>query len=362
MKKFLALLLALIMVMSMAACGNNSEETTPATTEAVVVPDTYTYNTALSTFPTNWNPHTSQTATDSDILDYIVAPFYIFDYNETEDGYALVPGAAVDFPEDVTADYIGQYGLTEEAENQAWKVTIRDDLVWEDGTPITAHDYVESYKRLLRPEAKNYRADTTYTGNMIIHNAESYLKSNQSVKQVNSVDGVDMTYQMADLVKGEDGSYATAEGYKAYFGLQEGYAWMGGNSLSDYQGAGYIPEEGCWAVLSAAADENGFVPVTDETIAALYVFTGSDVWGNETEDQLGYYVSYDYTYGETPWEEVGIFALSDTELVYVIDKPLSGFYLHYSMTDSYLVNIELYDSLTTYEDGVYLLKKGGAKQ
>ena len=354
MKKFFALLLALAMVLSLAACGAKAPvETQPVETTAAPVPDTYTYNSSLSTFPTNWNPHTSQTAHDSEILDYVVAPFFVFDYNETEDGYALVPGAAADYPEDVTADYIGQFGLTEEAENQAWKVTLRDDLVWEDGTPITAHDYVESYKRLLRPEAKNYRADTTYTGNLVIHNAEAFLKSGQSVKQVNSVDGAAMTYAFADLVKGEDGTYATADGYKAYFGLNEGYAWMSGNSLSDYQGAGYIPEEGCWAVLSAAADENGFVAITDETIEALYLFTGSDVWGNESKDDLGYYVSYDYTYGTTPWEEVGVLALSDTELVYVIDKPLSGFYLHYAMTDSYLVKIDLYDSLTTYEDGVY---------
>ena len=97
MKKLLALLLTLAMVLSFAACGNSTPEATVAPTEAPV-PDTYTYNTALSTFPTNWNPHTSQTATDSEILDWTVAPFYVFDYNETEDGYALVPGAAVDFP------------------------------------------------------------------------------------------------------------------------------------------------------------------------------------------------------------------------------------------------------------------------
>ena len=106
-------------------------------------------------------------------------------------------------------------------------------------------------------------------------------------------------------------------------------------------------------MLSAAADEDGFVPVTDETIAALYSFTGSDTWGNESQDDLAYYVSYDFTYGETPWEEVGVFALSDNELVYVIDKPLSGFYLYYAMTDSYLVKTDLYDSLATVTDGVY---------
>lgn len=358
MKKLIALLLAAVMVLSLAAC---SSETTPAATdapatnatEAPSAPDTYTYNTALSEFPTNWSPHSNQTSVDSEILSYVTAGMYVFDYNDDKDGYSLIPGMAVDYPEDVTADYIGQYGLEEGAENRAWKVTLRDDLKWEDGEPITAKDYEESYKRLLAPEAQNYRADSVYTSNMVIHNAEAYLKSGQAVKQANSADGENVSYAFADLVKGEDGTYTTAEGYEAYFGLNEGYAWMSGNSLSAYHDAGYVPDEGCWDVLSAAADDNGFVPITDETIEALYLFTGSDVWGNESRDDLAYYVSYDYTWAETPWEDVGVFALSDTELVYILDKPLSGFYLWYSLTDSFLVDIDLYDSLATVTDGVY---------
>lgn len=359
MKKLIALLLAAVMVLSLAACGEKTPDATSAPTAGATEPTTapeaatYTYNTALSVFPTSWNPHTSQTQTSSEIQDWVTAGLYRFDYNDEKDGFKLIPGMAADYPEDVTADYIGQYGLEEGAENRAWKVTLRDGLKWEDGKPITANDYVESYKRLLAPEAMNYRADGTYTSNMVIHNAEAYLKSGKTVKQANSADGENMTYALADLVKGEDGTYATAEGYKVYFGLNEGYAWMQGNSLADYQGAGYIPAENCWDVLSAAADEEGFVPVTDETIAALYVFTGSDTWGNETQEQLAYYISYDYTWAETPWEDVGVIALSDTELVYVLDKPLSGFYLWYSLTDSYLVDTELYDSLATVTDGVY---------
>jgi len=143
MKKLIALLLAMVMVLSLAACGNNAPaETTeaptaPAETEAPVVeaPATYTYNSALSEFPTNWNYHTYQTATDAEILDNISDGFYVFDYNETYDGYAMVPGMAVGEPEDVTAEYIGQYGLEEGAENRAYKITLRDDLKWEDGTP-----------------------------------------------------------------------------------------------------------------------------------------------------------------------------------------------------------------------------------
>jgi peptide/nickel transport system substrate-binding protein len=47
----------------------------------------------------------------------------------------LVPGAAVDFPE------VSEDGLS-------YTFTLRDDLVFSDGTPITAQDYVRSWERL----------------------------------------------------------------------------------------------------------------------------------------------------------------------------------------------------------------------
>ncbi|MBR2350402.1 MAG: ABC transporter ATP-binding protein, partial [Clostridia bacterium] len=45
-----------------------------------------TYNTYLSTFPTVWNNHTYQTATDGEILGYTEPGFYTFDYNENNLG------------------------------------------------------------------------------------------------------------------------------------------------------------------------------------------------------------------------------------------------------------------------------------
>ena len=137
---------------------------------------TYTYNYALSTFPTNWNPTSYRTATDSEILDYISDSFYVFDYNEAGNGYALVPGMAKDVPQDVTGELVGKYGIQAGDTARAYVIPLREDLRWEDGTPITATDFVESAKRLLDPQAQNYRADTMYSGSVVIHNAENYLK------------------------------------------------------------------------------------------------------------------------------------------------------------------------------------------
>ena len=75
LKKVLCLALAVVMVFSLAACGGKENETAKE----------YTYNTALADFPTNWSPFQNQTATDSEIMDYITYPFYVLDYNETKD-------------------------------------------------------------------------------------------------------------------------------------------------------------------------------------------------------------------------------------------------------------------------------------
>ena len=354
MKKLIVLLLALTMVLSLAACGNTPAEETEAPvveTEAPEAPATYTYNYSLSEFPTNWNYHTYQTATDADILDYITAGFYTFDYNETLDGYAMVPGMATGEPVDVTADYIGQYGLEEGATARAYIINLREDLYWENGDHITAHDFVESVKRLLDPAAQNYRADTMYAGSVKIHNAENYLKQGQTVKQDNSLTGV---HTMETLVKAEDGTYTTPDGGKVYIAVAYPLDWTNGNSLADYvnaYGDAYFGMD-TWEELAALADEEGLVALTDETLALLTpVTTGNPAWG-ETEAELPMYFVYEESFAEMDFSEVGWFAVSDYELCFVMDAELSGFYLKYNLPAP-LVHVATYDACASVVDGVY---------
>lgn len=362
MKKLTVIMLVLLVAMLSVFAQSAKETAEPAQTAAPAAssapaasakPATYTYNYAVSDFPTNWNPHTYETNTDSDIYGNIAAGFYTFDYNDDETGYKVVPDMAIGEPVDVTAQYIGQYGLDEDAVNQAWVITLRDDLKWDDGTPINAHDFEESAKRLINPVAQNYRADNLYSGNMVIVNAKNYLYQGKTVNLENATNAY---YEMADLTVGADGVYVTPEGGKVYIAMDSPLeAWLGGNTLSDYVGAygeAYFDLTN-WDALVALTDEDGLVELTEETYALFVpVTTGNPNWG-ETEADVPAYFVYASEFPELDWSEVGYKALSDNELLLVLAKPLKGFYLLYSLTSTDLVKIDLYDACESIVDGVY---------
>ncbi|MDR0928466.1 MAG: ABC transporter substrate-binding protein [Oscillospiraceae bacterium] len=331
MKKTLSVVLALCLVLtSMLALA-----------ETPVAEPSYTYNAALVDFATNWNPHQYQTATDGDLLTFLSRGFYSFDFNETMDGYVLKPEMAVDFPTDVTADYVDEaWNIAEGDATRAWKFTLRDDLKWQDGTPITAYDFVTSAKFSLNPAAQNYRADGFYTGNMVVTNAEGYLKGGTNA---------DTTIEAyMGLVGAADVAALLAE-----YGTEPG--------LIDWSysfGDTYDFAAQAWT----GAAEAGVVD-TGLTLAELYAFytegAGAEVilsWGTAQDSIFEWALTEvysKYSYPVLDFESVGIKALSDTELVLILERPLEGFYLYYSMTDSWLVNEALYTQCEAITDGVY---------
>ena len=347
MKKLLALLLALTMVLSLAACS----KTDPAAANTPGVDATYTYNYALAEFPTNWNYHTYQTATDAEILDYITSGFYIFDYNETMDGYAMVPGMATGDPVDVTADYVGQFGIEEGDTAKAYVINLREDLYWENGDHITAHDFVESAKRLLNPAAQNYRADTMYSGSVKIVGAEDYLKQGQAIKvpsdSVHTVYSEDLDAQLIfSLAPPTNGngeiSMRTAMGFPASYDAAACAEYLIGNYLS---GSAFTAEAAATMEGMTLAD----IKADENLKAAWEALIGW--WQTEPDEELDFFL-VDKTYPEVSWDNVGWFALSDYELCFVMKESLSGFYLKYNLSAP-LVHIATYDACESLVDGVY---------
>ena len=328
MKKILSFALALCMLLTCTAF---------AETEAA----TYTWNSAWSEFPTVWSPFQMQTDTDSSLTDLLSDGFYAFDFNENYDGYVIEPAMAAEFPVDVTAEYVGeQWGIEEGETGRAWKITLRDNLAWQDGTPIKAADFAASAKWLLNPAAANYRADSYYSGQLVIKNAEAYAKqgtaSATSVNALMDIAGVSTVEEMLAVYGETEGQINWSYSFGDTYDFEAG-AWTGSaedavvstgktlNELYDF----YTNGAGLEVILGSGADQ-----------ATAINYAADEVYGT-------------YTYEAMDWANVGFLATGDNEITLILNKSLEGFYLLYSLTGSYLVNLPLYESLIVETDGVF---------
>lgn len=311
----------------------------------------YTYNDYIADTSTlNWSPLNWETNDDSSMLDYMSVGFYGFALNAKKDGWSVTCELAEALPVDVTKDYVGKYGIKEGDTAKAWKIALNKNAKFDDGTPINADTIIYSYKELLDPIMLNRRADSLYAGDFAIYGAKAYLYSGKTSMEPNAPGKVP-TYTWDSKVKGDDGVYTTPDGAKMYFGLKTGYDWMDGNSFADYAGAGYLPE-GFFEKALEYADADGYVPVTDTTIAYLHSFTGSDDWGNEAESDLAQYVSYQVTNKVTTWDEVGVFKTGDYEIVMVTINPTAdpNYFVPYNLSSAYVVKPDLWESCKTYRN------------
>lgn len=305
----------------------------------------YTRNLTMSLSPATWNPFTYKTSNDDVVLDYTTDGFYTFDYKDINDpaaGFDIVPSMAAADPVDVTKDYVGQYGIVEGETGKAFMIELKPDLKFEDGTAITAQTYVESFRRLLDPEMANYRASNYYTSSPAIVGAEAYAKGT----------GESAFYAATDVV-GEtsdtlDGLYFDATCVPAFeyiFGSTDMTA------LGNYKAYFQVGDINVYDELVGYAGETR-TPMTEEIRSMLAGLFGEQgnlgdywVWADE---EIPYFSVAEKAYPKQDFDTtVGVFALSDTQLVVVYNAELVGFYIKYSIGLP-LVHIEKYDaSITT---------------
>ena len=334
--------LAVLMCLSVVACG----KTPPA--------DSYTYRTYTSVSPSNWNELTYQDNNDTQIMSYIGSSFYSYDFKFDANG-EIVPGEfvmkyeAATKLEDTTAKYAEAWDLDPKATGYSYTITLRNDLKWEDGTPIKAEDFVYTMKQQLDPLFQNYRADSFYNSSTVIKNAQTYVKQGQVLAAGDNYSW--NAYTVDTLTKGADGVYTQSNGKAIYFAMNTALEYLGGDKVSDYKD--YL-DQTAYAALAAKADENGNVAVTDETIALWTTLINTPSWNNEPASYVPYYwLMTDFAIPETDFSEVGIFVGdNEYEIVLILEKALDllkedgslSYKAAYNMSSLPLVKRDLYEA------------------
>ena len=313
LKSVLSAVLCLVLVAALFAGCNSS------------IPDANLkeaqYNTTTSVMPSNWNEFTYADNNDTQIMNYIGSSFFEYDYkfegdkkfnaDGTINKAGIVPGAyttnfsAATKLEDVTKTVDAKWGYTDAQKEEggyAWKITLRNDLKWDDGTAITAADFVYSMQQLLDPNFMNFRANTYYD-TLMIKNSKVYFFQNT------------------------EGTYETIG--------SQGYA-----SLADAVASGETIYVNIWNMWGAKGytDAEGnecpeYVAITDETV--YNNAEGSDAcsgkmmyedYGAYLEPGTGYdaciYVENEVR--DVKWEDVGIYQPEgENAIVLCLDKAYS---------------------------------------
>lgn len=286
----------------------------------------YTMREYTAQMPSQWCTILTSDNVNNAMESYFMSSFYEFNYKFDANG-KIVPGAyTVEYSaatklEDVTKKYAGKYGLAADAEKgQAFAMTLRNDLKWDDGTPIKAADFVYTMMQQLSPKYLFATASNYYSGNYVIHNAQNYVKQGQK----GWFDNGNMNLAYSDLALGADGKY-TLKGNECTIALKKPLVWLQGNTLDSYvTNAPQYFDTAAYASLLALADANGDVAVTAESLALLTtVITAKAAWGETKENTVGYmYVNYEYP--AMDFSEVGYFVGdNEYELVMVIDGTLN---------------------------------------
>ena len=335
-KRILALALASAMVLSMAACGGETNTTTTPNTPNSTTSQTTTDNKApvssvktlhdsISISPKKWSPHEWETDDESYILNRTTTGLYAFAVNDDKTNYEAIPAAAAEFPVDVTGEYAGKYNVPADAkEGWAFKIALNKDMKWEDGTPINADTYIYSFKQLLNPKIKNYRANSYYQGSLVLANAEAYYKQGKSYNNANdgkvSDDKMLVTFTKPCAFFGEPAAnfYNTPD-YKENF-IVDGVDLFEKYSKQDY------------------------IPLTDEIKADL-VKLGANFGTADAEKDYVEFCVYEVENVPVDFDkEVGMVKTGDYEITIILDKPITNFYLLYNLGSGVLVKEDLYEA------------------
>ncbi|WP_167107360.1 ABC transporter substrate-binding protein [Mycobacterium sp. DL592] len=124
--------IAAVATFGVAACGGSKKSTSGATGGDISV--------TMTSFPDYVDPQLSYTLEGWEVLWNTYTPLLTYKHQKGEPGTDVVPGLAKDMPE-ISAD------------GKTYKLTLRPNMKYSDGTPIKASDFTYAIKRLFKADS-----------------------------------------------------------------------------------------------------------------------------------------------------------------------------------------------------------------
>ena len=266
--------------------------------------------------PSQWCTILSSDNVNITMESYFTSAFYEFNYKFDANG-KIVPGAyTVEYSastklEDVTKKYAGKYGLAADAEKgQAFAMTLRNDLKWDDGTPIKAADFVYSMSQQLSPKYLFATASNYYSGNYVIHNAQNYVKQGQ--KGMFPATSVLTVYNASDDAK----LIFTLNGHDSYVA-----DYLTSNGVEPQA---YVAQAAKVTVDALKAIEGKSLAEIKNDETMLATWTAVLGWWKTLPNEELHFFKMEYEYPKMDFSEVGYFVGdNEYELVMVIDGTLN---------------------------------------
>ena len=295
----------------------------------------YTFNdyTSAITSSMNWDVLSWETNDDSAITDWIITGFYAFKLNSAKDGYSIIPEAAAEMPVDVTAEYVGSYGVAEGETGKAWRIALNPAVCFDDGTLVNADDYIYSMQQQLNPKMLNRRADSWYDGTFSIVNAKNYLYAGKTTYNA-------LTDTVAALLEAGNELYVDMWGM---WGLQ-GCVDAEGNACPQYV---------------AISDEVMYrdAGVEDETdpeawVSGKYIYDNYLADGKPYASYQGDYLKLASTAKAVTWDDVGLKKIDDYTIDFILEAPVAepAFYVPYNLSGNFLVKKDVYEACKSFFD------------
>ena len=185
----------------------------------------YTYNTSIGTSTVHTiNPHEWEYSTELDIMELTQRGLFDVVYSKDGNAYDVIYELA-EKAEDVTSEYAGneKYGVPADAtKGFAYKITLRDNIKWEDGTAINADSFLYSMEKLLDPAMQTYRASTYYQGQYALANANEFYNQDENGT---------LKFEDIGIIKNDDLSFTLVfelqmpNEYMFYWGFSS-YSWL----------------------------------------------------------------------------------------------------------------------------------------